>query len=75
MAFIRNIEDLECWANKIFECYIIELNRPLWGKFLSTDCGGLTHKASEGKKALSRTGLETICVSLCQESSFILPVI
>lgn len=56
MAFMRNIEDLECWANKIFECYITELNRPLWGKFQSTDCGGLAHKASEGKKHCHELG-------------------
>lgn len=68
-AFMGNV-DLELWDNKIFECYATEFNGPLWFKFISADCGGLRKE-----QALSRTGLETTCVILCQESGFIQPVI
>lgn len=71
MAFMRNV-DLELWANKIYECYATEFN----GVYVYK-CR-LWKPCSQGfreEQALSRTGLETICVILCQDSGFIQPVI
>lgn len=56
MAFMRNIEDLGLWADKIFECCATELNGPLWWKFVSTDCGGLANKALEENKHCQELG-------------------